>query len=161
MASIFKKFVIYLGFMLPFLLILSLIIIAPYLSASGQSVYSFIIYSAFSLVCHQMPERSFFVFGHKLAVCARCTGMYSGFVIAAILFPLFRGIDCEEIPNPWFLIISLIPMALDGGIQLITDYESNNMLRFITGLIFGYTSIFYLLPIYNQIIYGIRINSSD
>jgi uncharacterized membrane protein len=29
-----------------------------------------------SVICHQRPERSFFVDGHQLPVCARCTGLY-------------------------------------------------------------------------------------
>jgi len=155
-----RKLIIYIGFALPFILILSLIIIAPYLMSSGYTFYSFIIYSAFSSVCHQLPERSFFLFGQKLAVCARCTGMYSGFAIATILFPILRGIDYRKIPSPWFLIISIIPIAIDGGIQLITEYESNNVLRFATGFIFGFIVIFYLLPTYNQILYSIQDKSN-
>ena len=30
------------------------------------------------MVCHQLPERSFHMAGHQLAVCARCTGIYTG-----------------------------------------------------------------------------------
>lgn len=35
-------------------------------------------YVAGSLVCHQLPERSFHVAGFQLPVCARCTGAYLG-----------------------------------------------------------------------------------
>ncbi|MDY3097688.1 DUF2085 domain-containing protein, partial [Methanobrevibacter sp.] len=27
-------------------------------------------------MCHRNPERSFFINGHQLPVCARCTGFY-------------------------------------------------------------------------------------
>ena len=30
-----------------------------------------------SVVCHQIPERSFFLDGRQLPVCARCTGLYA------------------------------------------------------------------------------------
>lgn len=36
------------------------------------------IYAAGALICHQRPERSFFVAGQQLPVCARCTGLYVG-----------------------------------------------------------------------------------
>jgi uncharacterized membrane protein len=35
-------------------------------------------------------------------------------------------------------------MILDGGIQLLTRYESTNIRRFFTGLFFGY-GFFYLI----------------
>lgn len=36
------------------------------------------LYAAGSVVCHQLPDRSFFVDGMQLPVCARCTGLYLG-----------------------------------------------------------------------------------
>ncbi|MEO7133716.1 MAG: DUF2085 domain-containing protein, partial [Vicinamibacterales bacterium] len=34
------------------------------------------IFLAGSVICHQLPERSFFWAGQQLPVCARCTGLY-------------------------------------------------------------------------------------
>ena len=34
------------------------------------------IFSAGSVICHQIPERSFFWAAQQLPVCARCTGLY-------------------------------------------------------------------------------------
>lgn len=34
------------------------------------------VFAAGSVVCHQLPERSFFLDGRQLPVCARCTGLY-------------------------------------------------------------------------------------
>jgi uncharacterized membrane protein len=34
------------------------------------------VYAAGSVICHQLPERSFFLDGRQLPVCARCTGLY-------------------------------------------------------------------------------------
>src|SRR5271165_6036861 len=39
----------------------------------------------FSLVCHQRPERSFFLFGGAVAVCARCLGIYLGAAIGMLV----------------------------------------------------------------------------
>jgi uncharacterized membrane protein len=33
-------------------------------------------YAVGSVICHQLPERSFFLDGRQLPVCARCTGLY-------------------------------------------------------------------------------------
>ena len=36
------------------------------------------VYAIGSLICHQLPERSFHLWGAQLPVCARCTGIYAG-----------------------------------------------------------------------------------
>ena len=36
-----------------------------------------LIFAIGGVICHQMPERSFFLDGHQLPVCARCTGLVS------------------------------------------------------------------------------------
>lgn len=35
-------------------------------------------------------------------------------------------------------ILILLPMIVDGFVQLKTSYESNNRRRFVTGFLFGY-----------------------
>jgi uncharacterized membrane protein len=34
------------------------------------------VYATGSVICHQLPDRSFFMDGRQLPVCARCTGLY-------------------------------------------------------------------------------------
>ena len=41
-------------------------------------------------------------------------------------------------------LIIMVPMVVDGLIQLCTAYESNNRRRFITGFLFGYGAIMLL-----------------
>src|SRR5258708_27186713 len=42
------------------------------------------VYAVGSLVCHQLPARSFHLWSVPLPVCARCTGIYAGAAIAAV-----------------------------------------------------------------------------
>ena len=51
---------------------------APYLALSGYGAFTFLIFLFFSPVCHQDPERSFWILGTPIAVCARCLGIYLG-----------------------------------------------------------------------------------
>jgi uncharacterized membrane protein len=34
------------------------------------------VFAVGSVICHQLPDRSFFLDGQQLPVCARCTGLY-------------------------------------------------------------------------------------
>ena len=46
---------------------------------------SFFVYLAGSVLCHQLPARSFFLWGVQMPVCARCTGIYAGAAVAALV----------------------------------------------------------------------------
>ena len=147
------KRIVYLIFLAPVVLWCLLIVLAPYLMSIDQDFVANLIYLLFSPSCHQLPERSFFLFGYKLAVCARCTSIYFGFLVTSLIYPLFKKVDDRETPGKWLLIFSLIPMGLDGGIQLLTRYESTNLIRAITGGIFGLILPLYIIPVYNIIVY--------
>ena len=81
--------------------------------------------------CHQKPDRSFFLYGYQFPLCARCTGVYIGYLIAILMLAV-------GILVPIVLCLSLlVPLVLDGGIQLVFCALSNNTRRVITGIIFG------------------------
>jgi uncharacterized membrane protein len=40
--------------------------------------------------------------------------------------------------NPIFVLVGLIPIGIDGGLQAVTSYESNHFLRMVTGLLAGF-----------------------
>ena len=86
-------------------------------------------------ICHRIPERTFNIHGHYFPVCSRCTGFY----IAAFSYFIFVYLFYVQY-NPIiiiFAIFMLIPTIIDGFTQLLGSRESNNVLRFITGLIGG------------------------
>lgn len=81
--------------------------------------------------CHCRPDRSFYYRGRQFPICARCTGELAG--ILALLLTWFwthPGAVCS--------LCLLVPLTADGVIQLRTSYESNNLRRLWTGLLFGY-----------------------
>jgi uncharacterized membrane protein len=149
-----KKTFIYLLFLLPSVLWVALILLAPYLQAAGNDSLAGLLYFFFKPTCHQLPERSFLVFGYPMAVCARCFGVYAGFLAAALLYPLILPVDNRKTPSKWLLLLAVAPMGFDGGVQLLTAYESNNLLRLITGAVCGGSLTFYILPVYNELVYG-------
>lgn len=84
------------------------------------------------LGCHQMEDRSFFYKGYQFPVCARCTGVIIGEVISLIL------ILCGIKINYLYAILLSIPLVVDGGLQYINIWKSNNLRRIITGILAGF-----------------------
>ena len=123
--------------------IVSLIVIAP-LTAESHLAHS--IYRGFAVVCHQLPERSYFIAGHKLAVCARCTGLYAGFVLTFALYPLLRPLRSIDWPPPVWLVLAATPLAIDFSLTFLGIWENTHTSRLLTGLLLGAVSVFYVMP---------------
>ena len=88
-----------------------------------------------TLICHRKPERSFHINGYQFPVCARCTGFYIS-LIAYFTYTYYFFVD-YNIFLITFAIILLIPAGIDGLTQFKEQRESNNTLRFTTGLLGG------------------------
>lgn len=81
--------------------------------------------------CHQMPERSFFIKGYQFPLCARCTGIAIGHITAYIMMP-FRSYRYN-------IAFCMVPLILDGTLQYFTPYQSNNVKRLISGILYGFS----------------------
>jgi uncharacterized membrane protein len=128
------------------LILMAMITGAPWALASGHNVFAFALYGAFSHVCHQIPERSFFIAGHQFAVCARCTGLYAGFAIATLSYPLFRSLQRTDTPARRWLFMAAAPLAIDFSLGFFGLWENTHSSRFLTGALLGSVAVFYVMP---------------
>jgi uncharacterized membrane protein len=112
----------------------------------GGNTLSFLALSTYGRVCHQIPGRSFWIEGHPMAVCARCIGIYFGYVLAVIAYPLTRPVSRTETPPRIWLILGLTPAAIDFFVGYVGLVNNTGPSRFITGLIAGAVGVFYTLP---------------
>lgn len=125
---------------------LGAILLAPYLAARGLGGPAAVLYAAFSPVCHQRPERSFSLFGHPLAVCGRCLGIYSGFAAGLALALIIRRPWRMALPpGPWALLVAALPMAIEAGGEIVGLWAGSNALRLATGVAWGAVLPFYVL----------------
>ncbi len=125
---------------------IALIAGAPLALQSGHPLLALTVYRAFSYVCHQIPERSFFIAGHPFAVCARCFGIYSGFATAAIIYPLLRSLRSTQTPDRKWLFIAAAPMAIDFSIEFFGFGHNTHFSRFSTGALLGSVAILFIMP---------------
>lgn len=103
------------------------------------------LYKSFSPICHQYESRSLHLFDHKLAVCARCTGIYIGFFIGILLLLLIRiGLNYSTI-TLW--IVALVPMLFDVILDGLQIHRATLLTRFVTGSFFGTVAAFILAPL--------------
>jgi uncharacterized membrane protein len=127
----------------------------PHAPALEESPAIAMVYRLGSLVCHQMPERSFAANGNQMALCHRCTGVFLGmaalFLLAVMrkpgggFFQYLWGLFFDREAPAWMIYLAILgggmvlglPMVVDGYLQLFTSYESTMPVRLITGFCYG------------------------
>jgi uncharacterized membrane protein len=128
------------------LLFVGLIVAAPLAIANGQETVAYNIYRPFSYLCHQIPARSFFLAQHPFAVCSRCTGIYAGFLVATLFYPLVRSLRRTETPARKWLFLAALPLAVDFSLEFFGISNNTHFSRFATGALLGAVAVLYVLP---------------
>jgi uncharacterized membrane protein len=83
-------------------------------------------------LCHQIPDRSFHIYGYCLGICVRCFGFHIG-IIASLFFFRRKTISTVSlIAINGLSFIGLISIAL-----YILKYDVSNIIRFIFGIGLG------------------------
>ena len=126
--------------------LVSLILVAPLAASAGHTGVAQAIYHAFGTLCHQLPGRSYFIDGHKFAVCSRCTGIYAGFAFTLLLYPLVRSLRNVATPPRSVLILAALPLAIDFSLTFFGFWENTHTSRLLTGALLGSVAVFYVMP---------------
>ena len=107
------------------------IVTAPALAQLSGSAAA-MLYAVGSLICHQLPARSFHLAGAQLPVCARCLGLYVGGAAGALVWM----VTASRRARPWpreqalaFLAVAAIPTAVTAGIAIAGVGDPSNPWR--------------------------------
>jgi len=128
-------------------------LLAPWL-VSRNSELALNLYRFYGHICHQNPSRSFSLFGHQMAACARCSGIYAGFLAGCLAFPFFRNLFQARIPRPWTFVLMSFPLACDVLANLLHIWDLGNWFRLAAGVFWGFILPFYLLAGLADLILG-------
>ena len=163
----------------------ALALLAPILMHLGHPKAAGWIYTLYHPLCHQLPERSYFLFGrdhlldvyslsqlndlgylrnssilarkyfvgnasigYKMAFCQRCFAIYTTFFLSGIAFGI-TGRRWKRLSFKAYLLF-ILPMGIDGGLQLIGLHESSWMLRTITGALFALATVWLTYPVLHE-----------
>jgi uncharacterized membrane protein len=111
--------------------------LAPWLERSGVPAGSWL-RLAFAPTCHQQPDRCLDLGAGPLAVCARCSGLYTGGLLG-LLATVLSGV--RRRPTVAVLLAASLPTALDLAAGLIGLPSLPNWPRFLVavapGAVFG------------------------
>lgn len=151
-------------------------LLAPVFMDAGWTTPAQVIYTIYRPACHQRPERSYFyggsqvvysadelesagvdvhplsrhigneTVGWKVAFCERDVAIYGAMFVTGLVYGLIRSrLGKWKMRFRTFLIF-LVPMGIDGVLQLFGLYESNWLLRTLTGAIFGIGAVLFAYP---------------
>ena len=94
------------------------------------------------------------IIGYKMPVCARDIALYGAMLFGALVYPIVRELKDKRMLPAIYLVVAIIPLAIDGGLQIVSEigflpfiYESSNTIRIITGIIAGFAASFYAIPV--------------
>jgi uncharacterized membrane protein len=113
--------------------------------------------------CHRLTSHSFTVAGRQFPLCARCSGMYLGFMVMLIVLFLAgreRWAGFPRWPQMLFLVGLVGVMGVDGLNSVVASlpwgtplYPPTNTLRLFTGLGTGLAMGAFLLPAVAQVLW--------
>ena len=89
-----------------------------------------------------IKDRSIWFFGLEKILCSRCLGILIGGTIGLILV-----INKYQIEIIWSVLL-ILPLIIDGFSQALKYRESNNVIRLITGFLFGLGLQFFLSTLF-------------
>ena len=94
--------------------------------------------------------------GYKVAFCQRDIAIYVAMFTFGIIFSLTNR-KIKGLPFLLWVIVGILPIALDGGSQLLSQAftfipyrESTPLLRTLTGALFGFTTAWFGFPVLEE-----------
>jgi len=119
-------------------------ILTPLLAAASMTGLADGLYTAYSYICPQRPDHTFFLAGHPMAFEQRDLSMHLGFGVAGLMY-LRVGFLKRPLPTIW-LVAGLLPMLVDVFISTIGLLPSTGLSRTWTGALASFVVVWWTFP---------------
>jgi len=115
----------------------------------GVYGFAFAVYGLGSWICHQRPDRSFYLWAMQMPVCARCTGIYLGSAIAALSYVTRGGSRANSTRRAAVdrtirstdarivLVVAAVPTLVMLLVEWLGGGTPSNAIRALAGLPIG------------------------
>jgi len=107
-----------------------------------MELLTLLVFSVGGVICHQIPDRSFFWDGNQLPVCARCTGLYLSGFVGLVGFLAFRAarprLDARV--GLRVLLIAAVPTAGSVAFGALGWWDGDNVTRALLAIPLGATA---------------------
>lgn len=113
----------------------------PVFDYSRNKFLEFLLSEIYSPICHMQADKCIAINGNRMLVCARCAGIYSGALFAAVLAVLNANIDTIKILLPAALLL----MIADVVFTNTGFYVYSQPIAFASGFPFGFCIFIYLI----------------
>lgn len=115
---------------------ISVLIVSGAVTVAISSGAGEVLRAPFHLICHGQLDRAFELAGVAMPICARCTGIYAGIALGALLMMIA---PLERRRSLLFLagVLLAAPLVVDGSMQTLGLWSTGNLPRGMTGLLFG------------------------
>ncbi len=95
----------------------------------------------FSFVCHQQIDRSFHIGGVPLAVCSRCTGIYSGLLSGLMIFSvIYASVNYWKHYITGIFLIGSLAAVVDGSANILELWSTADSYRSVIGAVWGFSA---------------------
>ena len=125
-------------------------ILTPFVAAAGWTGLSNGIYEAYSYICPQRPDHTFFLSGHPMAFEQRDLSMHLGFAFAGLLYIRARFIQ-RPLSTLW-LVAGIAPMLVDVAISTAGWLPATAVSRTWTGALASIVIVWWTYPRYDAML---------
>lgn len=129
-------------------------IITPLLAAGSWSGLSDGLYHAYSFICPQRPDHTFFLSGHPMAFEQRDLSMHIGFAVAGLLYLRVRFLR-RPVSTVW-LVVGVAPMLIDVAISTVGLLPATAISRTWTGALASFFIVWWSYPRFDAMLVKVQ-----